>query len=81
MYSLDREHLPADRSWLQHIFHDLLPHQSELFLVHLKEFVKTIIFSLSPLRTSFGLCLSWTLLSTSSPSRSPLSPYTWIEHG
>ena len=30
MYSLDREHLPADRSWLQHIFHDLLPHQSEL---------------------------------------------------
>ena len=33
MYSLDREHLPADRSWLQHIFHDLLPHQSELFLV------------------------------------------------
>ena len=66
-------------NWINQKISELV--KSEWAFPGTKEFVRTMIFSLSPLRTSFGLCLSWTLLSTSSPSRNPLSPYTWIEHG
>ena len=83
LHTMGREHPPANRSRLQHFFHGLLFHSGEFLGTTSKpKFTYSCLLSSSSrLQTSFGLCSNLSLLSTSSPSPSQLSPYTWIEHG
>ena len=81
MHTLERKHDPADRSSVQHILHGLLLCTSERSTPFLSQQLFYLCPSLSQHQTSFGLCWSFTLSSTSLQFHSPLSQYTWTVHG